>query len=509
MRSGRHSDSVRVRTEPGSALGRFALGLQTLRQQAGNPSYETLSYETSRLGHSYSDTSLRNAAAGKQLPTWEVTEMFVRACVSYAHTNPERVSDAARSWTAKELAAQWAQRWRLLRHPPETTEAAAEPVTAANGLPAELTTFFGRERELAEAQRLLARARLVTLVGIGGIGKTRLSLRIAARAARHGARMVELADVDQSGMPIGAVASALGAEGSDLPAVLDFLAGEQLVLVLDNCEHVLDGCAALTRVLLEAAPQLRIVATSRQPLGVTGEHTLPVGPLPVDSGEPARCDAVRLFADRAAAVAPGFALTAGNREIIAQVCRRLDGIPLAIELAARWMRVLSAEDLLERLGEEFRLLRDGDRSASGRHRTLRALFDWSWDLCSAAEQAMWSRLSAAEGDGPLELAADGLGGAEAFDAVVGLVDKSILTKAGNQYSMPGTLRRYGRQRLAEARPARGPGGQPAGKIQCSADALVAHTNPPALATGSAVRFSPSGRRSEVDTAIGSSSSISP
>ncbi|GAA0509805.1 LuxR family transcriptional regulator [Saccharopolyspora subtropica] len=447
--------------DPQSPLGRFALDLQRLRQEAGNPSYETLSYETARLGHSFSDTSLRNAAAGKQVPTWDVTEMFVRACVAFAHANPEHAADSARGWTAKELAAQWAQRWRKLRHAPDPVERRAEPATPEGNLPAELTTFIGRERELAEAERLLGRSRLVTLVGIGGVGKTRLSLRVAARAGRacpDGTWLVELAGLRQPGMLARTVAAALGVRESNPSALADFLSGKRLVLVLDNCEHLLDECAALARSLLAAAPQLLIVATSRQPLGITGEHTMLVRPLPLPDGDDLS-DAVALFVDRASAVVPGFALTPENRGVVAELCRRLDGIPLAIELAARWLRVLRPQDLLERLGDCFRLLRNGDRGGDQRHRTLRALFDWSWDLCSPTEQAVWARLSVFEGGVALDaaeaVAADEETTAEdVFDAVAGLVDKSILTTVDTsgqvRYALLETLRQYGRERLAES-----------------------------------------------------------
>ncbi|MER7011065.1 hypothetical protein ABT324_06510 [Saccharopolyspora sp. NPDC000359] len=434
-------------------MGRFALGLQRLRQEAGKPSYETLSYETTRLGHGFSDTSLRNAAAGKQVPTWDVTEMFVRACVAFAHTNPERAVDAVREWTPKGLVAEWARRWRELRHAPEPVEPRDETSGCVGNLPAELTTFVGRAPELAAAEQLLTRSRLVTVVGGGGVGKTRLALQIADRAARAFPDGVWLVELARSASAAHAVADALGAPEADLPV---FLAGKRLVLVLDTCEHLAEECAALARRLLAVAPNALVVATSRQPLGVTGEHVLVARPLADD-------DAVALFADRAAAVAPEYAVGAEDREVIAELCRRVDNLPLAVEMAARWVRVLKPQELLARLGDGFGLLRNGDRGSDDRHRTLRAVFDWSWNLCSPVEQVVWARLSLFETDIALESAErvgaeGGLTAEDVLAALAGLVDKSVLTTVDSggltRYALPGLVRQYGRNRLAEVGRAR-------------------------------------------------------
>lgn len=472
-RSGRRPGPVPT---PGTLLGRFALELRRLREESGSPSFETLSYETARLGRAFSDTSLRNACSGKQIPTWDVTEMFIRSCVAYAHGNPEHAAEVARGWVAKQLVAEWTKRWRALHQSdqPERPPVAAAPASELEGnLPAEVTSFVGRHRELAEARRMLRRSRLVTLTGMGGVGKTRLALRVATglvqEHARDGVWLVELASLTYPEMVARTVAATLGIrEAARLPleAIRDFLLDKQLLLVLDNCEHLLEACAGLVRELLQAAPGLRVLATSRQPLGVTGEHIAQVSPLSLpgnadlsNAGEIARYDAIALFVDRASNVVPNFAVTEENRAIVARLCRRLDGIPLAIELAARRLRVLSLEDLWERLAEDFRLLRNGDRAGPRRHQALQAVFNWSYELCSPAEQKVWARLAVFEGGVALDAAEivaadDEFGGDEVFDAVAGLVDKSILTRidTGGQarFRLLDTLRQYGRDRLAAA-----------------------------------------------------------
>ncbi|WP_185930917.1 MULTISPECIES: ATP-binding protein [unclassified Streptomyces] len=341
----------------------------------------------------------------------------------------------------------------------------------ARGLPAELTTFVGRRRELAEARQLLARTRLLTLTGPGGVGKTRLALRLASesrRAFASGVCFVELAALEDETLLANTIAAALGVNDQSgqqpLVNLTRMLADQQMLLVLDNCEHLLRACALLTGKLLSAAPELRILATSRQALGTEGETVLAVPPLrhtrqTPDPG-PGQSDAVRLFEERAAAVVPDFAVTDENRKAVDDICRRLDGIPLAIELAAVRMRVLSVSELLERLDDRFALLTTGSRAALPRQQTLRAAIDWSYGLCSPPEREAWTRLSVFSGGFDLEaaghvVAGDDVGRGDVFDLVAGLVDKSVLARQrgaapGTRYTALETLRQYGLERLERA-----------------------------------------------------------
>ncbi|MET7690797.1 LuxR C-terminal-related transcriptional regulator [Streptomyces sp. NPDC005483] len=338
-------------------------------------------------------------------------------------------------------------------------------------LPVETTSFVDRRREQAAGRELLTRARLVTLTGPGGVGKTRLAARLAARTERtfpDGVRFVHLAGLrDPELVPL-AVADALGLhDHSARPpseALVAHVRDRKVLLVLDNCEHLLHACAHLAAALLHGTTGVRILATSRHRLGLTEENLLDVRPLPAPDpdGDLSAADgypALALFADRAAAVVPGFALTAGNRAAVARLCRRLDGLPLAIELAAVRMRVLGVEQLLERLDDRYRLLTSGSPAALPRHRTLRAAVDWSHELCTGREQLVWARLSVPAGGFDLETAeavcADGdlVQGADVLEAVAGLVDKSVLFREpgpdGVRYRLLDTLRHYGLERLRD------------------------------------------------------------
>ncbi|WP_432993559.1 ATP-binding protein [Dactylosporangium sp. CA-233914] len=320
-------------------------------------------------------------------------------------------------------------------------------------------------------RQALAEARLVTLVGVGGVGKTRLALHVARelrRAFRDGAHLVELAKVQDPALVPQAVAAALDLHGQTVrdatTVVVDYLADRQLLLVLDNCEHLIDACAALATTLLTNAPGLRVLATSRQPLGVPGEQLCPVSPLSVPAaneplGSPSQYEALALFEQRAAMVSPEFTLEAANGPAVAQLCRRLDGIPLAIELAAVRVRVLSVEQILNRLENRFQLLSAGKRDAVPRHQTLRAAVDWSYELCTEAERLLWARCSVFAGEFDLDAVetvcvGEGLTGDDVFQGITGLTDKSILTRVADapraRYRMLDTIRQYGRQRLAEA-----------------------------------------------------------
>lgn len=334
---------------------------------------------------------------------------------------------------------------------------------SAGNLPAELTSFVGRRLELAEAKRLLAAARLVTLTGAGGVGKTRLALRVAAevrRAFPDGVWLVELADLAAAHLVPTTVATAFGLRGtSDQAAGLaEYLEDKQLLLVLDNCEHVVDECAMLVAKLLAVAGGLRVLATSRHTLHVEGEHLLHVEPLPVPpAGGTGPAEAVTLFAERAAAVAPGFDLTPDNRATVSRICRRLEGIPLAIELAAVRVRVLSVDQVVERLDDRLGLLTARPVAAPPRRRTLEAAIDWSFDLCTPAEQRLWAQASVFPGGFDLDAAehvcVSGDTGGSVLDVVTGLVDKSVLSRQngtfGRQawYRMLETVREYGGAKL--------------------------------------------------------------
>ncbi|MGP3927655.1 ATP-binding protein [Streptomyces sp. 8N616] len=344
------------------------------------------------------------------------------------------------------------------------------PRRHGKGLPADATSFVGRRRELAEAKRLLSNTRMLSLVGVGGVGKTRLGLRVAAeveRAFPDGVWLVELAALTDERLLAHTVIDVLGIRHQSRPpveALCDFLADRQLLLLLDNCEHLPDATASLAGRLLRTAPGLRILATSRQPLGVQGESILNVPPLPVPDpeaqaapGSLAQYDAVTLFVERARAMRPDFALCDRNAQAVSGLCRRLDGIPLAIELAAVRLRCLSLEQILDRLDDRLHLLTGGWRAVPPRQRTLRAAVDWSYELCSPKEQLLWARLSVFSGGLDLEAAeevctGDGIDRREMLELISGLVDKSIIGCAQDggpaRYRLLETIRQYGRELLA-------------------------------------------------------------
>ena len=349
----------------------------------------------------------------------------------------------------------------------------AQGARAPGNLPAELTSFVGRRGEVAEVKRLLADSRLVTLTGIGGVGKTRLALRAAAglrRAFRDGVWLVQLDQLRDQALVAQAVAAALGLQdraGYPPAATLaDYLAGRQLLLVLDNCERLVDEAAKLADLLLRAAPGLRVLATSRESLNMTGETVLAVPPLPAPEAgrrltvaDLARFPAVGLFVERAAQVVAGFTVTEANMAAVAGICRRLEGLPLAIELAAARLPVLSPEQIDARLGDRLGLLTRGSRTQPARQQTLRASIEWSYELCSRAERLLWARLSVFAGGFELD-AAEGicadhrLAADEVLELLAALADKSILTAAHGKgmarYRLPETLREYGHERLQES-----------------------------------------------------------
>ncbi|MGW0578504.1 ATP-binding protein [Streptomyces sp. NPDC002920] len=330
----------------------------------------------------------------------------------------------------------------------------------AGNLPASYTTFVGRRRDIAEVRRRLGVTRLLTLTGVGGVGKTRLALEVAAAGRKgfgDGVWLVDLAPVQDPSTVASVAASALGVPDLSARPVVEqlgrHLAGRQCLIVLDNCEHLVDACAALADALLSAGPDLRILATSRQPLGIAGEHVVTVAPLSLPD------EAVELLRDRAAAIQPDFVVTDANRAAVTRLCARLDGLPLAIELAASRLRTLTVEQVLDRLEDRFALLTGGSRTARPRQRTLRALIDWSYELCAPAERSLWSRLSVFAGGFGLDAAEDvcagnGIAPEDVLDLLDQLVAQSVvlITEREGQprYRMLETIRQYGLQRLAES-----------------------------------------------------------
>jgi predicted ATPase/DNA-binding SARP family transcriptional activator len=370
---------------------------------------------------------------------------------------------------------------------PKTAPAVPDPATAINfpeasdghrrvsNLPSQLTSFVGREDELERVGKQLGDTRLVTLTGPGGAGKTRLALEAAwlkAPEMPDGAWFVPLAPVrDATDIPQ-TVLTALGVaepvritEGGlvlplpPLDRLADALATQRLLLVLDNCEHVIDAVARLAARVLADSPGVRILATSREPLGVTGETLCPVPSLPLpppgaDAAEATSYAAIRLFRDRAAAVRPGFTVDAETVGPVIGICSALDGIPLAIELAAARLRSLTLAQVESRLGDRFRLLGTGPRAGADRHQTLRAIVDWSWDLLDEAERIVLRRLSVFRGGATPDAAEQVCGPMEdVIDVIAALVDKSLVTATGDaevRYRLLETVRVYADERLAEA-----------------------------------------------------------
>ncbi len=346
--------------------------------------------------------------------------------------------------------------------PPAPEPPAPEPPAQAGNLRERLSSFVGRDAELAQLRETVRASRLVTLIGPGGAGKTRLAVEAAAVLREEhpdGAWLVELAGVAEPAGVAPAAAHALGAAPSALASpqpvtstaefIVRHLAGRSLVVVLDNCEHVIGEAATLADTLVTAVPGLRLIATSREPLGVPGEVLVPVGGL-------APPGAAELFADRARAVRPGFT---ADEDAIADICARLDGLPLAVELAAARLRALPLATLADRLDDRFRLLTGGARTARPRQQTLRAVVDWSYDLLFEDERRLFTRLATFTGG--CELAAaeavcadEHVPAADILDVLARLVDKSLVTAPGpgdqDRFSQLQTLWAYGRDRLAES-----------------------------------------------------------
>ncbi len=331
-------------------------------------------------------------------------------------------------------------------------------------LPAEVSSFVGRAGEVADLAAVLRRSRALTLCGAGGIGKTRLALRLLASTADDfpdGAWFVELGELRQPQLVAAAVAAVMGIgeePGRPLSETLaDAVRHRQAILALDNCEHLVGACAALCQQLLASAPGLRVIATSREPLRVAAETVWQVPPLtlpPADVTDPQELsgyDGVRLFAERARTAAPAFSVAPGNATTVAAICRALDGLPLAIELAAAWVRVLSVEQIAARLSDKFKLLTSGGRGGPARQQTLRATIDWSYDLLAGPEQVLLRRLSVFN-EWSLEMAEqvcadDALPAEDILDLITALADKSLIEMGSEvlgqaRYRLLETIRQY-------------------------------------------------------------------
>jgi predicted ATPase/DNA-binding CsgD family transcriptional regulator len=338
----------------------------------------------------------------------------------------------------------------------------------------ELSSFVGREKERAEVKRLLGETRLLTLTGSGGSGKTRLALAVASEHLEgfedDGVWMIELASLADPSLVAQAVASALGVReqpGRSLSESLsDYLASKKLLLVLDNCEHLIEACAELAEALLRYSPELRVLATSREALGITGEVAWPVPSLSLpdlrrmpDIESLPQYESARLFVERAVAANPTFTLTEQNASAVAQVCYRLDGIPLAIELAAARAKVLSVEEVADRLDDCFRVLSAGGRTTRPRHKTLHSTMDWSHELLSDEERTLFRRLSVFSDGFSLQAAESVCAGEDVerngvLELLSHLVDKSLVVAreegGETRYRLLETVRQYGSERLSES-----------------------------------------------------------
>ncbi|MQA96082.1 MAG: tetratricopeptide repeat protein [Streptosporangiales bacterium] len=344
-------------------------------------------------------------------------------------------------------------------------------MTVLASLPAEPDPFVGRERDVTALRDLMTSARLVSLCAAGGMGKSRLALHLGLEAVDDfpdGVWLVELADLTRPDLVTTRVAARfeIPEEGDRdrLDVLADALRPRCLLLILDNCEHLLDATAELAGRLLAGCPRLRILATTREPLRAAGESVYRVPPLSLpaddDDGDPLRHEAVRLFAERSQAVRPGFRLGPDTRADVVRLCRALDGMPLAIELAAARVAALSPGEIAERLGDRFRLLTTGGRTAPERQRTLRAAVDWSHELLSPAEQILLRRMAVWSGDGRLAdieaICADGdLPAADILDLLTSLVDKSLVIRGQaptgeSRFRLLETIREYGAEKLAAA-----------------------------------------------------------
>jgi predicted ATPase/class 3 adenylate cyclase len=451
-------------TWPDGGPVRVRMGLHTgeARPASGAAAVDYVGFEVHRAAR------IAAAGYGGQVLVSETTESLVRdglaQGLAFHDLGEHRFKDLARSQRVYQLLIDG-----LRDDYPPLRSLDSTP----NNLPSQVTSFVGRERELAAALALLSTGRLLTLTGAGGTGKTRLALHLAADVLDRfpdGAWLVELAPVTDPGAVGPTVASALHIPERTGHAVVDtisaFLQGRDLLLVLDNCEHLITACAELVDVLIRSCPQLKILSTSREGLNVPGEALMPVPSLRVPVEDPLppldqlrEYEAIRLFVDRSTAYQPSFELSDDNAADVVRICRRLDGIPLALELAAARVRSLSVAQLAQRLDDRFRLLTGGGRTVVARQQTLRALIDWSYDLLSDPERLMFRRLAVFVRGWTLEAAesvcsGDGLARDAVLDLLAHLVDKSLVAmqerRGMARYSLLETVREYAREKLVDS-----------------------------------------------------------
>jgi len=449
---------------PHQASVRVRMGLHTgeSRPASAASGVDYVGFEVSRASR------IAAAAHGGQVLVSDATESLVRDVLAPGLTlrdlGEHRFKDLVRPQRIYQL---------LIEGLPESFPPLRSLDSTPNNLPTQTTTFIGRERELASAIERLHATRLLTLTGPGGSGKTRLALHLAADLLElyaDGVWLVELAPVTDPASVGPAIAAA--AHISDRPGrpildtISESLRTRQVLLVLDNCEHLIAACADLADALLRSCPRLTIVATSREGLNVPGEALMPVPSLRMPHGdklppldELRGYEAISLFVDRCAAFQPGFSLTEDNAADVVRICRRLDGVPLALELAAARVRVLSVAQVATRLDDRFRLLTGGGRTVVARQQTLRALIDWSYDLLTETERLLLRRLSTFVRGWTLEAAeavcaGDGIDREAVLELMAHLVDKSLvaMTEGGGaaRYGMLETIREYAREKLVDS-----------------------------------------------------------
>ncbi len=455
-----------------------ATRLEDLRLEAAEDRFEA---EIRIGGHARVLADVKDAATRNPLRE-RLAGLWMRAlCAADRQPDALAVYEEVRAALADQLGVDPSAELREI-HLAALRGELGPPPAAADHLPVRLTSFVGRDDELKLVAELLEGARLVTLVGPGGAGKTRLATEVAARHSAHSRGrvwFVPLAGVRDPGDVLGAVFAALElwdlgfTHGSDplrrpadvLARVVETLGSGESVLLLDNCEHLIDAAAELVSTLLARVPKLSLLATSREPLAIDGETLCPIGPLTVPDGTPtvaeaSEAGAIRLFVDRATAVRPDFVLNESTVDDVAQICLRLDGMPLALELAAARLRSMTPRQISQRLDDRFRLLTSGSRTALPRQRTLRAVVEWSWDLLTDEERVLARRLSIFGAGAQVEAveqvcAGEGLPVEDVLYVLGSLVEKSIVDAVSGdrgepRYRMLETIRAYGVERLAEA-----------------------------------------------------------
>src|SRR6202521_2742007 len=449
---------------PHQASVRVRMGLHTgeARPASAASGGDYVGFEVSRAAR------IAAAAHGGQVLISDTTESLVRDALAPGLTlrdlGEHRFKDLVRPQRIYQL---------LVDGLPDSFPTLRSLDSTPNNLPTQATTFIGRERELASAVERLQKTRLLTLTGPGGSGKTRLALHLAADLLDRypdGVWLVELAPVtDPAGVGPTIAAAVHIAERPGLPVVdtiSSSLRSRQLLLVLDNCEHLIAACADVANALLRSSPRLTVLATSREGLNIPGEALMPVPSLRVPDGdilppldELRTYEAITLFVDRCSSFQPAFALTEDNAADVVRICRRLDGVPLALELAAARVRVLSVAQVATRLDDRFRLLTDGGRTVVARQQTLRALIDWSYDLLTERERALLRRLSIFVRGWTLDAAeavcsGEGIEREAILELLAHLVDKSLVVRLDRgeaaRYGMLETIREYCREKLVDS-----------------------------------------------------------